>query len=111
MRGSDLRSAATGRTARCTAAEITARICAERVGIDDVDRQPPPVMASEDRPFMPERVLDRYLHNGNGDGDGDGDGEGGCEVHNPGCDFNDAALPLGAAFYARLMETRLAPVG
>lgn len=107
MRGSDLRSAATGRTARCTAAEFTARICAERVGIDDVDRQPPPVMASEDRPFMPERVLDRYLHNGNGDGDG----VGGCEVHNPGCDFNDAALPLGAAFYARLVETRLAPEG
>jgi len=29
-------------------------------------------------------------------------------VHNPGYDFNDAALPLGAAFYARLVETRLA---
>jgi len=30
------------------------------------------------------------------------------EVHNPAYDFNDAALPLGAAFFARLIETRLA---
>ena len=38
---------------------------------------------------------------------GNGAGEGACEVHNPGYDFNDAALPLGAAFYVRLVETRL----
>ena len=35
-------------------------------------------------------------------------GEGGCEVHNPGYDFNDAALPLGATLWARVVETRLA---
>jgi hippurate hydrolase len=29
-------------------------------------------------------------------------------VHNPGYDFNDAALPLGASFFARLVEARLA---
>jgi hippurate hydrolase len=28
-------------------------------------------------------------------------------VHNPGYDFNDAALPLGASLYARLVEKRL----
>ena len=28
---------------------------------------------------------------------GNGDGEGGCEVHNPGYDFNDAALPSAPA--------------
>ena len=38
---------------------------------------------------------------------GSGPGEAGCEVHNPGYDFNDDALPLGAAFYGRLVETRL----
>jgi len=38
---------------------------------------------------------------------GNVDAEGGCEVHNPGYDFNDEALPLGASF-ARLVETRLA---
>ena len=38
---------------------------------------------------------------------GNGSVEGGCEVHNPAYDFNDAALPLGAAFFGRLVETRL----
>jgi hippurate hydrolase len=28
-------------------------------------------------------------------------------VHNPGYDFNDDALPLGAAFFARAVETKL----
>jgi len=83
-------------------AEFAARICSELVGADNVDRQPPLIMASEDFSFMLERVPGCYLNIGNGDG------AGGCEVHNPGYDFNDAALPLGAAFYARLVETRLA---
>jgi hippurate hydrolase len=30
-------------------------------------------------------------------------------VHNPGYDFNDEALPLGAAFFARAVETKLQP--
>ena len=30
-------------------------------------------------------------------------------MHNPGYDFNDEALPLGASFFARLVEARLAP--
>jgi len=29
-------------------------------------------------------------------------------VHNPGYDFNDAALPLGASAFARIVETKLA---
>jgi metal-dependent amidase/aminoacylase/carboxypeptidase family protein len=29
------------------------------------------------------------------------------EVHNPAYDFNDAALPYGASFFARPVETRL----
>ena len=72
------------------------------VGEENVDRNGPLIMASEDFSFMLERVPGCYLNIGNGDG------AGGCEVHNPGYDFNDAALPLGAAFYARLVETRLA---
>jgi hippurate hydrolase len=38
---------------------------------------------------------------------GNGDGEGACEVHNPSYDFNDAALPLGASLFARLVERKL----
>ena len=28
-------------------------------------------------------------------------------MHNPGYDFNDAALPLGASLYARIVEKKL----
>jgi hippurate hydrolase len=40
---------------------------------------------------------------------GNGDVEGACEVHNPAYDFNDAALPLGAAFFVRAVERKLGP--
>jgi len=83
-------------------AELAARICSELVGADRVMRDPPLIMASEDFSFMLERVPGCYLNIGNGAG------EGACEVHNPAYDFNDAALPLGAAFFARAVETRLA---
>jgi hippurate hydrolase len=82
-------------------AEFAARICTELVGVDKVDRTPPLIMASEDFSHMLERVPGCYINIGNGMG------EGGCEVHNPAYDFNDAALPLGAAFFARLVRTRL----
>ncbi|MBK8528884.1 MAG: amidohydrolase [Rubrivivax sp.] len=83
-------------------AEFAARICTELVGPENVDRNPPLIMASEDFSFMLEQVPGCYLNIGNGVEDG------GCEVHNPAYDFNDRALPLGAAFFARLIETRLA---
>jgi hippurate hydrolase len=83
-------------------AEYAAMICSELVGADQVERNPPLIMASEDFSFMLERVPGCYLNIGNGVG------EGGCEVHNPAYDFNDEALPLGAAFFARLVERRLA---
>jgi hippurate hydrolase len=83
-------------------AEFAARICTELVGAGKVDRQPALIMASEDFSHMLERVPGCYINIGNGAG------EGGCEVHNPAYDFNDAALPLGAAFFARLVQTRLA---
>jgi hippurate hydrolase len=38
---------------------------------------------------------------------GNGDGEGGCMVHNPGYDFNDAALPTGASYWVKLAEAFL----
>ena len=40
---------------------------------------------------------------------GNGDGELGCSVHNPHYDFNDAILPIGAAYWTRLVE-RFLPV-
>ena len=36
-----------------------------------------------------------------------GDGEGSCMVHNPGYDFNDEILPIGASYWATLVEQQL----
>jgi len=82
-------------------AEFAAGICAALVGAQNVERNPALIMASEDFSFMLERVPGCYINIGNGKG------EGGCELHNPAYDFNYAALPLGASFFARLLETRL----
>ena len=62
----------------------------------------PLIMASEDFAFMLNEIPGCYVNIGNGEG------EGACEVHNPAYDFNDAALPYGASFFARLVEKRLA---
>jgi len=83
-------------------AEFAARVCAELVGKDNVERNPPLIMASEDFSFMLEKVPGCYFNIGNGSG------EGSCDVHNPAYDFNDEALPLGASVLARIVETRLA---
>jgi hippurate hydrolase len=82
-------------------AEFAAGICAGLVGEENVKRDPALIMASEDFAFMLNEVPGCYINIGNGDG------EGACEVHNPSYDFNDRALPLGASFFARLVETRL----
>ena len=85
-------------------AEFAARICGEVAGEGNVVRNPPLIMASEDFSFMLEQVPGCYFNIGNGAG------EGACEVHNPAYDFNDEALPLGATVFARIVETKLAPV-
>ncbi len=83
-------------------ADFAASVCAELVGADKVDRNPPLIMASEDFSFMLDRVPGCFVNIGNGDGDGD------CEVHNPAYDFNDQAIPLGGAFFSRAVERKLA---
>lgn len=85
-----------------TEAEFAAKICNDIVGAENVERNPPLIMASEDFSFMLEKVPGCYINIGNG-----GE-EGGCEVHNPAYDFNDDAIPQGATFFARLVEERLA---
>ncbi len=77
-------------------------VAASLVGEDNVNRNGGYVMASEDFSYMLEKVPGAFILIGNGGS------EGGCEVHNPGYDFNDAALPLGATLWARVVETRLA---
>ena len=84
-------------------ASFAASVCEELVGKECVHRNPPLVMGSEDFAFMLQKVPGCYIHIGNGDQ------EGACEVHNPSYDFNDAALPLGAAFFVRAVERKLKP--
>ena len=59
-------------------------------------------MASEDFSYMLEQRPGAYIRIGNGDAPG------ACQVHNPGYDFNDAALPYGASLFSRLVEKKLA---
>ena len=85
-------------------ADFVADVTAELVGEENVDRNGPLIMASEDFSFMLREVPGAYFNIGNG-----GTGElGGCEVHNPGYDFNDEALTLGASAFVKLVEPRLA---
>ena len=74
---------------------------AELVGEENVNRSMVPTMASEDFASMLRAVPGAYIQIGNGDG------EGACEVHNPGYDFNDAALPYGSSLFVKLVEKRL----
>ncbi|HKJ72960.1 MAG TPA: M20 aminoacylase family protein [Alphaproteobacteria bacterium] len=76
-------------------------VAASIVGEDHVDRDAMPLMGSEDFSFMLQKKPGCYLFIGNGDG------EGSCMIHNPGYDFNDAILPLGATYWARLAEAVL----
>jgi hippurate hydrolase len=85
-----------------TEAQWIGDVAAALVGEENVNRNGSFVMASEDFSYMLEKVPGAFILIGNGGG------EGGCEVHNPGYDFNDAALPLGASLWARVVETRLA---
>lgn len=62
-----------------------------------------PVMGSEDFAYMLEQRPGAYIRLGNGLGQ-----DGGCMVHNPLYDFNDRALPVGAAFWASLTQSYLA---
>jgi len=70
------------------------------VGSDNVVAHCDALTASEDFAFMLNEVPGSYLFIGNG-----ARGQpGGCEVHNPGYDFNDNNLTIGAAYWVSLTE-------
>jgi amidohydrolase len=74
---------------------------AELVGEANVDRNKIAAPASEDFAFMLERIPGAYINLGNG--------EASSPVHNDHYDFNDEAIPYGAAMFARLVERTLVP--
>ncbi|HMK80048.1 MAG TPA: M20 aminoacylase family protein [Xanthobacteraceae bacterium] len=81
--------------------ELFADVAADIVGEPNVERARSLIMASEDFSFMLEARPGAYINIGNGDTVGS------CPVHNPGYDFNDEILPLGAAALAGIVEKKL----
>ncbi|MEN7531448.1 M20 aminoacylase family protein [Cupriavidus sp. DL-D2] len=77
-------------------------VAIDLLGADNVVARGP-VMGSEDFAYMLEHRPGAYVRLGNGLGE-----DGGCMVHNPLYDFNDRALPIGAAFWAALATRYLA---
>jgi amidohydrolase len=76
----------------CVAAKV-----AEKV-VPDI----PPIMGSEDFSYMLQARPGCFMFIGNGDGP-----VGGCMVHNPNYDFNDAILPVGVRYWVELVRAAL----
>ncbi|MBJ27026.1 MAG: peptidase M20 [Alphaproteobacteria bacterium] len=81
--------------------EIASKVAGLVVGNKNVRRDLSPCMGSEDFAFMLQEIPGCYIWMGNGDQDG------GCFLHNPGYDFNDQALTIGASYWVRLVEELL----
>ena len=75
-------------------------VAEEIAGEGRVDPEIEPVMGAEDFSYLLEARPGAYLHLGQGEGAG---------VHHPKYNFNDEIAPIGASFFARLVE-RAQPV-
>jgi metal-dependent amidase/aminoacylase/carboxypeptidase family protein len=82
-------------------ARFAADVAAELVGEDNVVRNLAPSMGAEDFSFMLQKRPGCYVRLGQGGGPSN------CFLHNSRYDFNDAVIPLGAAYFAALAERRL----
>jgi hippurate hydrolase len=86
-----------------TETETIAQTAVELVGADNVNTSGPMLMASEDFSFMLEDRPGAYMNVGIA-----GDKVGTAMLHSPRYDFNDDAIPYGAALLARIAERKLA---
>lgn len=80
-------------------AEFAATVAREISGPDLVDANSSREMGAEDFSYMLEARPGAYLFMGTGPG-----ANGGAGLHHPTYDFNDEAAPVGASFFARLVE-------
>lgn len=80
---------------------LARRAAADVVGEDNVVRRPLPSLGGEDFSFMLQQRPGAYIHLGTGDPDHRHG------LHNSNFDFNDAALPIGAAVLSRIAELGL----
>ena len=73
-------------------------VAAQVAGGERVDAAAAPVMGGEDFSFMLEARPGAFIFVGNGDSAG---------LHHPAYDFNDKTIPIGVAYWAKLVETAM----
>lgn len=81
--------------------ELAASVAREVAGADNVNTEAEPTMGAEDFAYLLNARPGAYLFLGQGAGAG---------LHHPAFDFNDEVAPVGASFFARLVET-VQPLG
>jgi amidohydrolase len=79
-------------------AAFAVSVAGEVVGRERVDDAVAPVMGAEDFSFMLEARPGAFIFVGNGDS---------ANLHHPAYDFNDEAIPFGASYWVKLIETAL----
>jgi hippurate hydrolase len=82
-------------------ARFAGDVAAQLLGEDNVIRDLVPSMGAEDFSFMLQERPGCYVRLGQGGGPSN------CFLHSSRYDFNDAVIPLGAAFFAALAERRM----
>jgi hippurate hydrolase len=82
---------------------ICREVARQVVGEGQVMTHLKPSMGAEDFAYLSRVVPGCYVWLGNGPG------EGGCMLHSPHYDFNDAVIPTGIRYWVRLVEKILAP--
>ena len=83
--------------------EISAKAVIDLLGEEKLIRNPKPSMGSEDFAYMLQERPGCYVWMGIGTTEK----EGGCMLHNSNYDFNDEVLPIGASYWAKLVENNL----
>ena len=82
-------------------AQFAARVGEHLFGKGNVITEHEPTMGGEDFSYMLQARPGAYVFLGQGGAPG------GCFLHNPGYDFNDEVIPLGAGYLASLVEEAL----
>ena len=78
--------------------QIAAEVARKVAGATAVDDNTTAIMGGEDFAYMLNACPGAYIQIGNGDT---------AEVHHPLYNFNDEIIPLGASYWAELVETRM----
>ena len=81
--------------------ELCRQTAAALLGEGKLRQDELPSMGAEDFAYMLQAKPGCYVWLGNGPGTG------GCSLHNPHYDFNDAILPIGICYWVKLVETVL----